>query len=87
MGRCAGSDSSTVLLFWEEEKEKDFLDGLGQEDIEIEDNVRPEDVGEEDAPIIKFVHSVIKDAPAKRASIFIWSLGEQFRFVFGLMEN
>ena len=54
--------------FGEQEKEKDFLDGLGQGDIEIEDNVRPEDVSEEDAPIIRFVHSVIKDALEKRAS-------------------
>ena len=49
-------------------KENDFLEGLGQGDIEIEDNVNPEDVSEEDAPIIKFVHSVIKDALERRAS-------------------
>ncbi len=69
--------------FGEEEKEKDFLDGLGQGDIEIEDNVRPEDVSEEDAPIIKFVHSVIKDALEKRASdIHMEPLENKFRIRF-----
>jgi type IV pilus assembly protein PilB len=67
----------------EEEKEKDFLDGLGQGDIEIEDNVRPEDVSEEDAPIIRFVHSVIKDALEKRASdIHMEPLENKFRIRF-----
>jgi general secretion pathway protein E/type IV pilus assembly protein PilB len=67
----------------EKEKEKDFFDGLGQGDIEIEDNVRPEDVSEEDAPIIKFVHSVIKDALEKRASdIHMEPLEKKFRIRF-----
>jgi len=69
--------------FGEQEKEKDFLDGLGQGDIEIEDNVRPEDVSEEDAPIIRFVHSVIKDALEKRASdIHMEPLENKFRIRF-----
>ena len=36
-------------------------------DIEIGDGVKPEDVSEEDAPIIKYVHSVIKDALKKKS--------------------
>ena len=67
----------------DQEKEKDFLEGLGHEDIQIEDNVRPEDVSEEDAPIIKFVHSVIKDALEKRASdIHMEPLEKKFRIRF-----
>ena len=67
----------------EKEKEKDFLEGLGGGDIQIEDNVRPEDVSEEDAPIIKFVHSVIKDALEKRASdIHMEPLEKKFRIRF-----
>ena len=67
----------------EKEKEQDFLEGLGGGDIQIEDNVRPEDVSEEDAPIIKFVHSVIKDALEKRASdIHMEPLEKKFRIRF-----
>ncbi len=67
----------------ETEKEKGFFEGLGDEDIKIEDNVRPEDVSEEDAPIIKFVHSVIKDALEKRASdIHMEPLEKKFRIRF-----
>ena len=67
----------------EQEKEKDFFDGLGQGDVQIEDNTRPEDVSEEDAPIIKFVHSVIKDALEKRASdIHMEPLEKKFRIRF-----
>ena len=67
----------------EQEKEKDFFEGLGQGDIQIDDNTRPEDVSEEDAPIIKFVHSVIKDALEKRASdIHMEPLEKKFRIRF-----
>ena len=67
----------------ENEKEKGFFEGLGDEDIKIEDSVRPEDVSEEDAPIIKFVHSVIKDALEKRASdIHMEPLEKKFRIRF-----
>ncbi len=67
----------------DQEKEKDFIEGLSQGDIEIEDSVRPEDVSEEDAPIIKFVHSVIKDALEKRASdIHMEPLEKKFRIRF-----
>ena len=40
----------------------------GEDDIEIGDGIKPEDISEEDAPIIKYVHSVIKDALEMRAS-------------------
>jgi general secretion pathway protein E/type IV pilus assembly protein PilB len=52
----------------EETKLNDFFEGMEGEDIEIGDGVKPEDVSEEDAPIIKYVHSVIKDAFERRAS-------------------
>ena len=65
------------------EKEKDFFQGLEGGEIQIEDNTRPEDVSEEDAPIIKFVHSVIKDALEKRASdIHMEPLEKKFRIRF-----
>jgi len=67
----------------QKEKEKDFLDGFGEGEIEIENSVRPEDVSEEDAPIIKFVHSVIKEALEKRASdIHMEPLEKKFRIRF-----
>ena len=75
IGHCYGLD--------QKEKEKNFFDGLENGDIEIADNVRPEDVSEEDAPIIKFVHSVIKDALEKRASdIHMEPLEKKFRVRF-----
>ena len=55
------------------EKETDFFEGLEGGEIQIEDSARPEDVSEEDAPIIKFVHSVIKDAWKNGHLIFTWS--------------
>ena len=58
----------------EERKMHEFFDGIEGENIEIGDGVKPEDVSEEDAPIIKYVHSVIKDALEMRALIFIWNL-------------
>lgn len=65
------------------EKEKDFFEGLEGGEIQIEDSARPEDVSEEDAPIIKFVHSVIKDALEKRASdIHMEPLEKKFRIRF-----
>jgi type IV pilus assembly protein PilB len=65
--------------FDQAEKEKDFFDGLGA-DIQIEDSNQSETVSEEDAPIIKFVHSVIKEALEKRASdIHMEPLEKKFR--------
>ena len=40
----------------EDRKMKDFFGGMGDDDIEIGDGVNPEDVSDEDAPIIKYVH-------------------------------
>ncbi len=69
--------------FGQEEKEKDFFEGLDDRELQIEDGVRPEDVSEEDAPIIKYVHSVIKDALSKRASdIHMEPLEKKFRIRF-----
>jgi len=65
------------------EKEKDFFEGLEGGEIQIEDSARPEDVSEDDAPIIKFVHSVIKDALENRASdIHMEPLEKKFRIRF-----
>lgn len=67
----------------EDRKMKDFFGGIGDEDIEIGDGVKPEDVSEEDAPIIKYVHSVIKDALEMRASdIHMEPLEKKFRIRF-----
>ena len=67
----------------EEAKLNDFFEGMEGEDIEIGDGVNPEDVSEEDAPIIKYVHSVIKDALEKRASdIHMEPLEKKFRVRF-----
>ncbi|MDA7823124.1 ATPase, T2SS/T4P/T4SS family [Opitutales bacterium] len=75
IGRTYGFDQA--------EKEKDFFEGLEGGEIKIEDNVRPEDVSEDDAPIIKFVHSVIKDALEMRASdIHMEPLEKKFRIRF-----
>ena len=66
----------------EETKLHDFFEGMEGE-IEIGDGVRPEDVSEEDAPIIKYVHSVIKDALERRASdIHMEPLEKKFRVRF-----
>ena len=66
----------------EETKLNDFFEGMEGE-IEIGDGVRPEDVSEEDAPIIKYVHSVIKDALERRASdIHMEPLEKKFRVRF-----
>jgi general secretion pathway protein E/type IV pilus assembly protein PilB len=67
----------------EETKLNDFFEGMEGEDIEIGDGVKPEDVSEEDAPIIKYVHSVIKDAFERRASdIHMEPLEKKFRVRF-----
>ena len=67
----------------EESKLNDFFEGMEGEDIEIGDGVKPEDVSEEDAPIIKYVHSVIKDALERRASdIHMEPLEKKFRVRF-----
>jgi len=67
----------------EERKMHDFFEDIGEEDIEIGDGVRAEDVSEEDAPIIKYVHSVIKDALEMRASdIHMEPLEKKFRLRF-----
>ena len=60
-----------------------FSRGWKGENIEIGDGVKPEDVSEEDAPIIKYVHSVIKDALERRASdIHMEPLEKKFRVRF-----
>jgi general secretion pathway protein E/type IV pilus assembly protein PilB len=67
----------------EDRKMKDFFGGMGDDDIEIGDGVNPEDVSDEDAPIIKYVHSVIKDALEMRASdIHMEPLEKKFRIRF-----
>jgi general secretion pathway protein E/type IV pilus assembly protein PilB len=67
----------------EDRKMEDFFGNAGSEDIEIGDGVKPEDVSEEDAPIIKYVHSVIKDALDSRASdIHMEPLEKKFRIRF-----
>ena len=67
----------------EDRKMKDFFGGMGDDEIEIGDGVKPEDVSEEDAPIIKYVHSVIKDALEMRASdIHMEPLEKKFRIRF-----
>ena len=67
----------------EETKLNDFFEGLDQDSIEIGDGLKAEDVSEEDAPIIKYVHSVIKDALEKRASdIHMEPLENKFRVRF-----
>ena len=67
----------------EETKLNDFFEGVEGEGIEIGDGVNPEDVSEEDAPIIKYVHSVIKDALERRASdIHMEPLEKKFRVRF-----
>ena len=67
----------------EDRKMNDFFEGMSEDEIEIGDGVRPEDVSEEDAPIIKYVHSVIKDALDRRASdIHMEPLEKKFRIRF-----
>ena len=67
----------------EDRKMDEFFEGVENEKIEIGDGVRPEDVSEEDAPIIKYVHSVIKDALEMRASdIHMEPLEKKFRIRF-----
>ena len=67
----------------EDRKMKDFFGGVGDDDIEIGEGVNPEDISEEDAPIIKYVHSVIKDALEMRASdIHMEPLEKKFRIRF-----
>ena len=55
----------------------EFFDGMDASEIEIGDGVKPEGVSEEDAPIIKCVHSVIKDALEMRASDIHGTFGEK----------
>ena len=67
----------------EDRKMNEFFDGMDSTEIEIGDGVKPEDVSEEDAPIIKYVHSVIKDALEMRASdIHMEPLEKKFRIRF-----
>ena len=71
----------------EETKLNDFFEGM-EGDIEIGDGLRAEDVSEEDAPIIKYVHSVIKDALENRASdIHMSPLKRSLEFALELMVN
>lgn len=68
-----------VYGFDQEAKEKEFFEGFDGE-VQIEDNTQSEDISEEDAPIIRFVHSVIKEALEKRASdIHMEPLEKKFR--------
>ena len=72
----------------EERKMHEFFDGIEGENIEIGDGVKPEDVSEEDAPIIKYVHSVIKDALEMRASdIHMEPLEKSFAYDSEWMED
>tara|TARA_B100002019_G_scaffold2919_1_gene2353 strand:+ start:533 stop:2251 length:1719 start_codon:yes stop_codon:yes gene_type:complete len=67
----------------EDRKMQDFFGASSNDDIEIGDGLKPEDVSEEDAPIIKYVHSVIKDALELRASdIHMEPLEKKFRIRF-----
>ena len=67
----------------QDRKVNEFFDDMGDSGIEIGDGVKPEDVSEEDAPIIKYVHSVIKDALDMRASdIHMEPLEKKFRLRF-----
>lgn len=67
----------------EDRKMKDFFGEVGDDDIEIGDGIKPEGVSDEDAPIIKYVHSVIKDALEMRASdIHMEPLEKKFRIRF-----
>ena len=67
----------------EDRKMHDFFEDMNEDELEIGDGVRPEDVSEEDAPIIKYVHSVIKDALEMRASdIHMEPLEKKFRIRF-----
>jgi general secretion pathway protein E/type IV pilus assembly protein PilB len=67
----------------EDRKMKDFFGEVGDDDIEIGDGIKPEDVSDADAPIIKYVHSVIKDALEMRASdIHMEPLEKKFRIRF-----
>lgn len=63
----------------ESEKEQNFLEGLNDENVQIGDGDMGQ-VSEEDAPIIKYVHSLIKDALEMRASdIHMEPLEKKFR--------
>ena len=67
----------------EDRRMNEFFEGMDASEIEIGDGVKPEDVSEEDAPIIKYVHSVIKDALEMRASdIHMEPLEKKFRIRF-----
>ena len=64
----------------ESEKEQSFLEGLNDQNVQIGDGTDMGEVSEEDAPIIKYVHSVIKDALEMRASdIHMEPLEKKFR--------
>lgn len=61
----------------------DFFSDLSEEDLEIGDGSHTETVSEEDAPIIQYVHSLIKDALEMRASdIHMEPLEKKFRIRF-----
>ena len=67
----------------DEQKMSDFFSDMGEEDLEIGDGKHTETVSEEDAPIIKYVHSLIKDALEMRASdIHMEPLEKKFRIRF-----
>ena len=67
----------------EDRKMSEFFDEVDSSDVQIGDGLKPEDISEEDAPIIKYVHSVIKDALEMRASdIHMEPLEKKFRIRF-----
>lgn len=67
----------------EDRRMSSFFDEMGEGELEIGEGQSPETVSEEDAPIIKYVHSVIKDALESRASdIHMEPLEKKFRIRF-----
>jgi len=67
----------------DEQKMSDFFSDIAEEDLEIGDGKHTETVSDEDAPIIKYVHSLIKDALEMRSSdIHMEPLEKKFRIRF-----
>ena len=67
----------------DERKMADFFSELTDEELEVGDSRHTETVSDEDAPIIQYVHSLIKDALALRSSdIHMEPLEKKFRIRF-----
>ena len=67
----------------EERQMADFFGEMSDEELQIGDGSQTETVSEEDAPIIKFVHTLIKDALEMRSSdIHMEPLEKKFRIRF-----